>query len=260
MRLVDIDGKTEGTFFRCLHDEQPDDPRMMAMRRQWYERYKDKGLRAKVLILDTGEVVGLCQYLPIEHSPFRGKDLLAILCIWVHGYAHHLGNRQGQGYGRFILEAIEADARQSGAKGVAVWGMDFPHWNPVSFYEHMGYERADQEGMNVLVWKSFADDAEPPKLIQPELPAPGDTEKVNVTAYRVDWCNCWIGACLGARAAVEGLEHCVDFREIETTPQELGLGDSTFIDGKPYRPDGPPFAPEELRADILKRYDEKSGR
>lgn len=41
---------------------------------------------------------------------------------------------------------------------------------------------------------------------------------------------------------------------------ERGLGDSIFIDGKPYRPDGPPFTPEELRADILKRCDEKSER
>ncbi len=98
MKIVEIDKTTEGTFFRCLHDEKPDDPRVTGLRRDWYEKTKPKGLRAKVLIDDNGDVVGLCQYLPIEHSPFEGKDLLAILCIWVHGYEHLIGNQQNKGY------------------------------------------------------------------------------------------------------------------------------------------------------------------
>ena len=50
-----------------------------------------------------------------------GEDLLAIPCIWVHGYDHHIGNRQGKGYGRYILELIEKDAVESGAAGMVAW-------------------------------------------------------------------------------------------------------------------------------------------
>jgi len=47
----------------------------------------------------------------------------------------------------------EQEARSSGFKGVAAWAMDWEHWNPVSFYEHMGYSRVDQEDKVFVVWK-----------------------------------------------------------------------------------------------------------
>ena len=58
MELVEIDETTEDTYYRCLHDEIPADPRMMAMRREWRKIYQPNGHRAKVLKDDTGQVVG----------------------------------------------------------------------------------------------------------------------------------------------------------------------------------------------------------
>ena len=84
LRLIEINEETQGTFFRCLHDEIPEDPREIKLCRHWYNRHKEKGLRAKVLVRDDSEIVGLCQYIPIEHSPLIGEDLFVILCIWVH--------------------------------------------------------------------------------------------------------------------------------------------------------------------------------
>ena len=115
MKLVNITQKAENTFFRCLHLELPENQDVTTMRRQWYENHKDKGLRAKLLI-DNDQIIGLCQYIPIEHSHLIGEKLLAILCIWVHGYNHGVGNQQGEGYGRFILDSIEEDATNSGPK------------------------------------------------------------------------------------------------------------------------------------------------
>ncbi len=261
MKLVEIDQDTEGTFFRCLHDEIPDDPRVTDVRRRWYAGRVDKGLRAKVLVLDTDEVVGLCQYIPIEHSHFLGEDLLAILCIWVHGYDHHVGNRQGNGYGRFILEAIEEDARRSEAKGVAAWGMDFPYWNPVSFYEHMGYRRADRQGSVVLAWKSFDADARAPRLLRPERPIAAGTDRVRVTACVNGWCGSGIGGCLTAREAVEGLDSTVQYEELDTadraTMLSIGHSDGVFLDGEPFRPNGPPYTSDDLRAEIQWRFEAK---
>ena len=262
MKLADIDGETEGPFFRCLHDEEPENPRVIEVRRCWHSKHKDKGHRAKVLVLDTGEVVGLCQYLPIEHSPFIGEDLLAILCIWVHGYDHHVGNQQGKGYGRSILDAIEDDARSSGFKGVVAWGKDFPYWNPVSFYEHLGYSRVDQKGKDVLVWKPFQPDAKPPEMMRPTHPLPEGEEKVNVTAITSGWCSGGIHYCLTAREAVSGIEDRVDYTEVDTSDKETmlsyGASDGIYLDGTPFRPDGPPFESEELRDEILRLYDEKT--
>ena len=261
--VVDLTKETEATFFRCLHDEEPQDPRVTALRRKWHEQHKDKGLREKVLLLDTGDVGGLCQYIPIEHSPFLGSDLMAILCIWVHGYDHLVGNQQKRGFGRLLLEAIEADAREAGMKGVAAWGKDFPYWNPVSFYEHMGYVRADTEGMTVLVWKPFLADAEPPKLMRLKHPPTAGDRKVDVTVFISGWCGAGCECSVSARDAVQGIEDIVDYKEVHTsdreTQLEYGLGlEGIYLDGKPFRPDGPPFTTEELTAEIRTLYEPKT--
>ena len=264
MKLCDLTAETEGTFFRCLHDEAPDDPRVAETRRRWYAKFRPLGLRAKVLIEETGEVVGLCQYLPIEHSGFIGEGLMAILCMWVHGYEHHVGNRQGRGLGRFMLEAIEADARAAGCRGVAAWGKDFPYWNPVSFYEHMGYERSDQDGTNVLVFKAFDSDARPPKLPRLNRSMPAGDEKVNITMFLNGWCGGGIGCCVQAREAAEVLGEMVHYEEIDTsdpaTMQQCGaVFDWLCLDGEPYYPDSPPRTAEQLIADIRELHDKKSG-
>ncbi len=264
MRLVDVDETTEGTFLRCLHDERPDDPRVVSLRRRWFDAQRGNGLRAKVLVLGTGEVVGLCQYMPIEFTHLEGDDLMAILCIWVHGYDHHIGDRQGNGYGRLILEAIEEDARASGAGGVAAWGMDFPHWNPVSFYEHLGYERADKDGMAVLVWKRFAETASPPSFLRQARRPEGDPAKVAVRVFLNGWCMGACSQCVTAREAVEGLEDIVDYREIDTsdpdTRRSWGITDGLYVEGEPHRPYEPPCTTEVLRQDILDLVERRRGR
>lgn len=106
MRLVEIDETTEDTFLRCLHDEIPADPRVIAMRREWRALYEPKGHRAKVLIDDSGQVVGLTNYIPVEHSPYEGENLMAILCMWIHGYEHLVGNQQSRGYGQVQVTSI----------------------------------------------------------------------------------------------------------------------------------------------------------
>jgi hypothetical protein len=68
VRLIEIDRDTEATFFRCLHDEAPENTEAIALRRRWYDKHKQKGLRAKVLLREDNAVVGLCQYMPIGAS------------------------------------------------------------------------------------------------------------------------------------------------------------------------------------------------
>lgn len=255
MKLVEIDKNTEGTFFRCLHDEKSADPRVLALRHRWYDRYKEKGLRAKVLMREDEAIVGLCQYLPIEHSQLMGEDLFVILCIWVHGYEHLVGNQQGQGYGRFILTYIEEDARSSGAKGVAAWGMDFPYWNPVSFYEHLGYSRVETRDSVVLVWKAFTQDAQPPALLRPRRKLLREEGKRRVTVFVNGWCGGGCEQCISARDAIEGLGERVVYEEVDTSDRALmlswGIEEGVFVDDTPFRPYGPPWTSAELRAAVL---------
>ena len=232
MRVAEIDAKTEGTFFRCLHDERPDNPDVTGIRRSWYEKFKPKGLRGKVLI--------------------------AILCMWVHGYEHHPGNLQGKGYGRILLVHIEEDAKASGMKGVAVWGKDFPQWNPISFYEHMGYLRVDREGLNVLSWKPFGGSAEAPAIKRSDPPKASHDGKIVVTSNLCGWCGSEIQESLGAKEAVAGIVGIAEYSQIDmsSSPTITGM---LYIDNMPYRPDGPPATVDELRNDINKLHKAKYG-
>jgi len=257
MRVVEIDSQTEGTFFRCLHDELSDDPEIVGIRRRWFEAFRTKGLRGRVLIADSDDVVGMCQYLPIEHSPFLGRDLMAILCLWVHGYEHHVGNQQKKGYGRLLLESVEADARESGMKGVATWGKDFPYWNPISFYEHMGYVRTDSMGLNILAWKAFDGSAEPPMIRRRLTPVPVGEDKVAVTAFQCGWCNGGIANCQVAAQVLAEMGDTATFALVDESSSP-SICDNLYIDGVPFHPDAPPPTAEELREAICQRHAERS--
>jgi N-acetylglutamate synthase-like GNAT family acetyltransferase len=260
MQLQDITADTARAFFTCLHLEEPEDLAWTEHRRQWYAAYKDRGYRAQVLVLDDGTVVGKCHSLPIEHSPFVGRDLLAILCIYVHMYGHHIGDQRHQGYGRFMLDRIEQDARASGFKGVVAWAMDWDSWNPVSFYEHMGYTRIDQEDKVVVVWKPFCADAEPPGLLRLDsLPGEG-RERVNVLVADNAWCDSK-SKLVTAREAIEGIEHMVEYTEVGSPWCDriihLGHVGGVFLDGRAYRPYQLIGGSEELRAEIIRLYGQK---
>jgi len=262
MQLLEIDETTEDTYYRCLHDERPADPRVIAMRRAWRAEFQPKGHRARVLKDDAGAVVGLTNYIPVEHSPYEGHNLMAILCMWIHGYEHLVGNQQSKGYGRFMLSEIEADARASGCDGLVVWAKDYDAWNPISFYEHMGFERVDQEDLDVLAWKPFTPRAERPSflrrntLVASERP---DDGRVQVTLFSNGWCGGGCQLCVMTRDAVTGLEDEVDYREVlaweKNGMRDRGESvDMLYVEGSPLRPDGPPIGQEELRATLRETY------
>ena len=266
MELLEIDDSTEDTFYRCLHDEIPADPRVIEMRKAWRAQFQPRGHRAKVLKDDAGRVVGLTNYIPVEHSPYEGRNLMAILCMWIHGYDHLVGNQQAKGYGRFMLGEIEADARQSGMDGMVVWAKDYDAWNPVGFYEHMGFERADQDGLDVLAWKAFNDSARRPAfLARNTLIATDATDdgRVSVTLFSNGWCGGGCQLCMMARDVSAGLESEVALTEVLAWDKDdMRLRgesiDVLYVDGEPFRPDGPPATPAELEAALRHRANARS--
>ena len=262
MKLEEITPETGRIFFCCMHMEYPEDAEFIAIRRRWYKEHKQKGYKAKLLFDDKEEVVGLCQYIPIEHSHLTGSDLMTILCFYVHGYKHGVGIQQGKGYSRFMLKEIEEDARISGKKGVAAWGMDWEiNWMPLSFFEYMGYTPTDREDKVVAVWKPFNKYARPPALKRTHIPVSEDKSKVKVFVAANGWCGC--EKFLDARKAVESLDDIVDYEELGTPESasiiHIGYVGGIFLDGKPFKPYEPPGYADELRAEIIRLYEEKKG-
>ena len=124
---------------------------------------KDRGLRVKLALDDSGRIGGMIQYVPIAFSPAEGWDLYFILCIWVHGHKQGRGDFRNQGMGKALLRAAEEDAKSLGAAGMAAW------------FRKQGYRTADKTGIRRLLWKPFSERAEPPRWID-ERKRPEKTE------------------------------------------------------------------------------------
>ncbi len=260
MKIIDLDEEHLQLYFACLEDWSDEIREAGCRKGVWYSRMKDKGLRVKLALDDRGTVGGMIQFIPIEYSSAEGAGLYFINCIWVHGHKQGRGNFQGKGMGNALLSAAEEDARSSGAKGIAAWGLMLPFWMRASWFKKHGYEVADRVGIAALVWKPFSADAVPPRWVRQKakpLPEPG---KVTVTAFCNGWCPAQNIAFERARRAAQDpeLRDRVVFREVNTFDREeflrWGIADALFINRRQVRT-GPPPSYAKIHRLIRKQAD-----
>ena len=256
MKIIDLTPENEALFFICLEDWADEAKESGHKRSQWYAKMRPLGLGVKLALHDSGQVGGMIQYLPVEHSTVEGKDLYMVQCIWVHGHKKGRGNFQGKGMGKALLKAAEEDVRARGAKGIAAWGISLPFWMKASWFKKQGYAKADKNGMAVLMWKQFSPEAQAPRWIkEKKRPAliPG---KVVVSSYVTGWCMVQNLAYERAKRASSMFPDKVVFQEIDTSVRanlnEWGIADGLFIDGKPVNT-GPPPSFEKIKKLIEKK-------
>jgi len=256
MPIIDLLPEHRPLYFRCLKDWSPGMEESGDHKARWYERMKERGLRVKLAVDDGGTVAGMIQYLPIEESTVDGRGLYFIPCIWVHGHEQGRGNRQRRGHGRALLEAAERDAAERGALGMAAWGLLLPLWMRASWFRRHGYRKADRDGIALLLWKRFHEEATPPRWVRPRktpAPVPG---RVTVTAFVNGWCPVQNTTFERAKRVAAEFDDRVDFHAIDTADrrnfQEWGLGDALFIDRRQVAP-GPPVSADRIRKVIARR-------
>jgi len=256
MRIVDLSKENEKTFFVCFEEWSPDMKESGNHKEIWCRKMKDKGLRIKLAVDDNGAAGGLIQYLPIEHSFVEGKDLYFITCIWVHGHKAGIGNVQGKGMGKALVEAAEEDARRLGAKGISAWGLSEPFWMPAAWFEKHGYKEADRQGMMVLLWKPFTDDATPPKWMSLKKKPKPQKGIVTVTALKNGWCPAQNLTFERTKRAISEFGDKVKFNVIDTIDRniidEWGIAEGLFIDDEILE-FGPPPSYEQLKSIIAEK-------
>jgi len=256
MEIRDLDREHEPLFFKCLEDWSDDMAESGDRRAAWFAKMSRNGLRAKLAFSDQGVPVGMIQYLPVEHSVVEGRGLHFVNCIWVHGHKAGCGNFQGRGIGTMLLKSAEADVRSLGSGGLATWGISMPFWMRASWFRKHGYEKVDKDGMRVLLWRRFSDDALPPKWIRPRK-TPGRTDgRVTVTSFNSGWCAAQNIVHERAKRASSLFGDKVRFEHIDTLDRatflEWGISDALFIDGKEVRT-GPPPSFDKIKGSIERR-------
>lgn len=256
MKIEDISRETESQYFCCLEEWSDEIREAGDHKERWYRRMQDKGVRVKFALDEKGVIGGMIQYLPVEHSMFEGKDLYAVLCIWVHGYKEGRGNFRKMGMGTALLEAAEEDCRNLNAKGLVVWGLAIPVFMRASWFRSKGYKVIDKNGIMRLLWKPFSEDAVPPKFLKPKkLPEKGEG-KVNVSIFRNGWCPAMNLSYERAVRASGEFGEKVSITQYDTLDKQVlkewGISDGLYIDGKEINT-GPPPTFKKLRKKIEKR-------
>lgn len=256
MQIADLTEEHERLYFLCLEDWSDEMKESGDRKEIWWDRMKDQGVRVKLGLDDEGTVGGMIQYMPIELSWVEGKDMYFIMCIWVHGYEEGRGNFQKKGMGKALLQAAEEDAKASGKKGIAAWGISLPFWMNASWFKKQGYKKVDKESWGVLLWKQFSEEAVPPKWMR-QRKRPGKTPgKVTVTSFVNGWCPAQNIVHERAKRASGEFGDKVVFQEIDTLDREVllewGLVDGLYIDGEEIST-GPPPSYEDILKLIQKR-------
>ncbi len=254
MKIVDLTSDYENPYLVCIEEWSDEMMESRHIKEKWYHEMKEKGLRTKLALTDDGIVGGMIEYMPIEHSYAEGDNLYMINCIWVHGYKDHPpGNLQGKGMGKELLKAAEEDVKSLGKKGFAAWGLSEEMWMSASWFQKHGYEKADQEGWLVLVWKSFSEDAKSPKWIKgafEHVPVEG---KVKVTSFYSGQCPSENITYSRAKEIAQEYADKVVFEEIDMNKPEnkkkYGLKGGLYINGENIF-EGPPPSHEQIKEKI----------
>ena len=165
MQVVDLSKEHMRFVTVCTHIDDPDEERdnVVWVREAWLRNTLTKGLKVKVAI-DNGKPVGFAHCLPIELGTWgmTGKDLMTIPCLTLK-YDRVYKQELGSGYGRALVEAVEAEAKKE-KKGVAVLAYDHDFWfMPSSFFQKLGYQEVARGGSAVIMLKAF-EPVEPPVM------------------------------------------------------------------------------------------------
>lgn len=206
---------------------------------RWYQTYL--GLRTLVAYLGP-RPVGHIEFMPVEHAPrpVAGERLMMINCLLVARDA------RGQGVGRALLQAAEAEARAR-MDGLAVVAYADEERLPASFFEHMGFHFELNRGADLLLTKPFT------TIRQPEfLPIRFDPQsvpgRVQVDFFHCSQCPMSGCALRKVRQAARRRPVPVDVRVFQTCEraevERWGVSRAVFVDGD-HIP-GPPFGAEHV--------------
>ncbi|WP_455383313.1 GNAT family N-acetyltransferase [Salinispira pacifica] len=256
MKVTDLSRDQEELYFHCLEDWSEEMQEAGDLKRRWYARAKDRGLRVKLAEDERGTVGGMIQYVPATLAPIEAEDIYFVLCIWVHGYAEGRGNFQRRGMGRALLRAAEEDVRLLGAKGLAAWGVSIPVFMRASWFRRQGYRRVDRLGLRELLFRPFAENVPTPKWARPPKRPPTERGQVVLACFKNGWCPAQNLTYERARKVAADIGGALTLREFDTLDDDVaaewGSLTGVFLDGRDLQP-GPPPDTDRIRRAIEKR-------
>lgn len=228
---LSVDNLREGVF--CARGK-PHGDEMYSTLEAWLDGNMLRGLLVRAA---DGEPAGFILYYPIEHAPLdvEGDGLYVSHCMFVKP------DQQGNGFGRALIEAAIADARDSGASGLAMEGFreggrGVFSFVPGTFLKHVGLAEGPSRGMGTLYYTAFRNEAEQPRYMEPRRPPSRNPNKVRIDIF--DCRNCYIGAtnrevvkAVMERLGEDRFELAVSDYSTRQAVVDRGMPSGVFVDG-----------------------------
>ncbi|MCE5199637.1 MAG: GNAT family N-acetyltransferase [Armatimonadota bacterium] len=229
---LSVENLRDGVFCAAA---KPGSDEMYGQFEAWLEGGKLRGLVARS---DGRNVAGFVIYYPIEHAPLdiEGEGLYVVQCVFVKP------EYQKTGIGKHLVEAAVADARASGASGLAVEGFksktkDGFDFMPGAFFRHMGMVTGDSRDQGTIYYVSFGDGEDKPKYLEPSFNMPTESPKVKIDI--LDCRRCYVGItnrnlieAVLEQAAVDNVELVVHDQTTRDAILDKGMSSGVFVDGK----------------------------
>jgi GNAT superfamily N-acetyltransferase len=232
--VVDVISKEDKYFVAtCTHVNESAEIDASAERRlACFENMFEQGLRVKIATLD-GERVGFIYVMPIEVCPWGplGRDLAVFPCLVAHSKA------KGQGVGRALVAAAEAEAKKHGWKGLATYGYYHDFWfMPAAYFEKLGFEVAARRGEVAILWKVFDPSTEPPSFSTGKYESAPIPDKVTVDLFFNTFCLTSDVEAERVRAVVATFGGAVALREYDAANPKIlkryGRERGIFVNGE----------------------------
>ncbi|NND16373.1 MAG: hypothetical protein HKN89_08620 [Eudoraea sp.] len=128
----------------------------------WMRNKLNGGVKLQILADEHGKQLGFVEYTPAE-SCWRAVDApgyLFVQCIYIARKAN-----RDQNLGSRLLDAVEADARNSMKNGVCTLSSDGPWLANKTLFEKNGFLQAATRGRFELLYKPFAADSPVPTFM-----------------------------------------------------------------------------------------------
>jgi GNAT superfamily N-acetyltransferase len=133
-----------------------------ACKQDWFEKQYNKGLRMKILKGIDGKMIGFIEYVPASNAwrPIEAKKFMFVHCITVYSKKD-----RNKGYGSFLIDEVEKDAKRKELAGVCVMTSKGAWIANKSIFEYNGFKAVDSRGRFELLSKKWDTTVPDPKLI-----------------------------------------------------------------------------------------------
>ena len=160
LKLVDItpENVMEHGLFCIKNVKNPE----FVLKKDWFQQSFKEGLRIKILYNDDGKQIGFIEYLPADFAwrPVEAPGYMFIHCMFIY-----LIKDKEKGYGSFLMQACEEDARRQNMKGVCVMTSNGTFIADKRLFQKNGYTETDKLERYELMVKKFNSVSKDPQLI-----------------------------------------------------------------------------------------------